>query len=125
MVVEAAPGFDDDPSFSGVLEPLAVQALVAKLAVEALDVSVLPGAAWSDERRTDVLISQPAHDGTGGELGAIVAADELRFAVQLHESRERQDHILRSDPTGHLDRQALARVLVEDTKKLECRSVSQ
>lgn len=77
VVVEVTPALDDDLRFARILEPLAVEALVSQLAVEALDVAVLPRTARCDERRTDVLVSEPPHDRTGGKLGAVVAAHEL------------------------------------------------
>jgi hypothetical protein len=55
LVVELAPALDQDARFRSAAEPLAVEQLVAQLAVEVLDDAVLPRAARRDERRSDRL----------------------------------------------------------------------
>lgn len=45
LVVELAPAFDDHLGLGAAAEPLAIQQLVAQLAVEALDEAVLPRTA--------------------------------------------------------------------------------
>src|SRR5579883_1392316 len=125
MVVKASPAFDDDLGFPCVAEPFPVQALVSELSMEALNIAVLPRAAWGDERRSDVLVSEPAHDSCCSELSSIVTSDVLRLAVDFHQPRERQNHVLRSDPPSYLDSQALASVFVENAQQLECRSVGK
>ena len=47
-IVMAPPAFDDDLGLAQSVEDLAVEQLVAKAGVEALDVAVLPGAASLD-----------------------------------------------------------------------------
>jgi signal transduction histidine kinase len=47
-IVMAPPAFDDDLSFSEGVEDLAVEQLIAKAGVEALDVAVLPRTAPLD-----------------------------------------------------------------------------
>ncbi len=49
-VVLPAPTLDDDLRFPERVEDFSVQQLVPKLAVEGLDVSVLPGATRFDEK---------------------------------------------------------------------------
>src|ERR1700757_2512991 len=47
-IVMAPPAFDDDLSFSEGVEDLAIEQLIAKAGVEALDVAVLPKTAPLD-----------------------------------------------------------------------------
>jgi len=53
LVVELPPAFDQHLRFGAAEEPFPVQKLVPKLAVEALDEPVLPGATRRDEGRAD------------------------------------------------------------------------
>lgn len=46
MVVELPPAFDQYTSLTDIAEPLAVEALIPQLAVEAFDKAVLPGPTW-------------------------------------------------------------------------------
>lgn len=60
------------------LEPLLIQALVPELAVEALDVAVLHGAARLDEDVQDAMRAGPGHEGPAGGLRAVVGAHRMR-----------------------------------------------
>ena len=42
------PAFDDDLSLSQRVEDFAIEQFIAQARIEALDVAVLPGAAWRD-----------------------------------------------------------------------------
>jgi len=50
-VVQPHPLLDEDNILGQCVEDLAVQELVSELAVEALDVAVLPRSGWLDEQR--------------------------------------------------------------------------
>lgn len=58
-------------------------------------------------------IPQPAHDSGSGKFGAVVRPNERGLAVQAHQSRQRQNHILRPQAGADLDRQALAGVFID------------
>jgi len=90
----AAPSLDQHLGLFETVEDLAVQELVAKLAVEALVVAVLPGA-----RRRDIegLHRDPAElvlDGFGRELAAVVGPDVIRGAVADKELGEDLQHVV-------------------------------
>ena len=125
LVAEVPPSLVDHAGLPHVVEPLAVQALVAELAVEALDVAVLPRSARRDKRGTNILGPPPSHHGPGREPGTVVAAKVLWLAVELHEPREREDHVLRSDPAADFDRQAFTRVLIEHAQQFDRGAVGQ
>lgn len=63
-------------------EPVLVQALVAELAVEALDVAVLHGAARLDQQMRDAVLLGPRDEGATGELGAVVGTHGARIAAE-------------------------------------------
>jgi hypothetical protein len=50
----------------------------------------------------------------GDELRPVVRADVARRTMHAHEPREHFDDARRANATGHVDRQALARELVDD-----------
>src|SRR5690606_40180644 len=82
---ELPPAFDQHLRFGAAAEPFPVQKLVLKLAVEALDEPVLPGATRRDEGRADRRVAQPAHHLGRGELGAVVGAED-RKSTRLNSS---------------------------------------
>jgi len=112
-VVRVAPHLDQDLRLEQGVEALSVQALVAQPAVERLDVAVLPGAARLGEQRLHVDPPQPAAPRPRRELRAVVRADVGRRSAPHAEVGEHVEHILRTQPPRDLDRQALARVLVD------------
>ena len=57
-VVATAPGFEDDACLLAAAEPLAAQALVAELAVEAFVCAVLPRLSGIDIRGMDTGVDQ-------------------------------------------------------------------
>lgn len=58
MVVELTPAFDQHACFSDVAEPLAIQALIAKLFVKALNEAVLSWPTRCDVHTAYVLIGR-------------------------------------------------------------------
>jgi hypothetical protein len=78
VVVLLAPAFDDAASMIHGDEPVLIEALIAELAIEALDVGVLDWLAWTDERQSDVLPVRPGVERLALELGAVIHGDRLR-----------------------------------------------
>ena len=97
-----------------VLELLAVQELVAELAVERLRVTVLPRARWRDVQRTGARPLQPGPHHLGRELRAVVAADPMRRAPAFRRDSDQDDMDLfgRHAPAC-LQRQAFTCVLIK------------
>ena len=71
-VVVPAPGFDHSLGFLESVEDFAVEQFIAQLAVEALAVAILPGAAWFDLGGLGAHSSNPCPQCLGNELWAIV-----------------------------------------------------
>ena len=74
IVILGAPLLKDDLCFEQAAEEFAVEALIAQLVVEALDVTVLPRRARPNVDGLDRLLLEPVLDRVGDELRAIVAA---------------------------------------------------
>jgi hypothetical protein len=89
--------FDQDLRFAQRVEDLAVQQLVAQLAVEALAVAILPRAAGRDVQRLRAELVEPL---------AQLRRHHLRTVV-------------RADASGRHDRQRLLRVLVDQRQDLD------
>ena len=93
--------------------------LVAKLAVERLVDAILPRLARVDERRLDLRGQQPAQHGSGDELGAVIRPQIARRPMHTDEPREDLNDAAGSNAARDVDRQALARELVDDGQTLQ------
>src|ERR671921_858178 len=114
-----APGADDDLSLLQAVEDLAFQALVPELPIEALAVAVLPRAARGNVQGLRPELLQPLAKSLGDHLGAVVTANMLRHARLEHGIRQGLDHAQAVDPPLHSERQALARVLVDERQNAQ------
>jgi len=81
----APPALDHDLRLLQRIEDLPVQQLVAQASVEALDVPVLPWAAWSDVGGLSTDRGNPFLHGLGDELGPVVRPDVARHSAQDEE----------------------------------------
>lgn len=94
VIVKLAPFLNDDLGFPARDEPFPIQAFVVQLAIEAFLKPVLPGAARLDIGGADILVPQPLHHCRCRKFRAIVRPDVGRFAIQPHQARQRQNHVL-------------------------------
>ncbi len=118
-MVVLAPLLDEDFGLGARAKPLPAQALVAELAVEAFVGSILPRLARIAERGIDAGLVQPLEQCAADELGAVVRAQRARCAVHADQAAEHLDHPARTDAALDVDRQALARPLVDDRQAFE------
>ena len=95
------------------VEDLAIEQLIAKAGVEALDVAVLPRTAPLDIGSLGADSGDPSLDGLGDELRSVVGADVTGDAAQDEEVGQNVDHIDRLELAGDTDRQAFMGELVE------------
>src|SRR6476661_8844757 len=93
-VVVASPALDDDLGLAQTVEDLAVEQLIAKAGVEALDVAVLPRTASLDVSGLDADSCDPFLHGLGDELRSVVRADVSGNALQDEEVGQNVDHRL-------------------------------
>src|SRR4051794_15136974 len=115
-IVMAPPAFDDDLSFSEGVEDLAIEQLIAKAGVEALDVAVLPRTASLDVSGLGAASCNPFLHGLGDALRPVVGADVSGDATQDEEVGQNVDHIDRLELAGDTDGQAFMGELGTDTE---------
>lgn len=92
LIVILAEGFDEASGMAQVREEVFVQALVAELAIEAFDISVLRRFTWADKTVPDVVLVAPALEGDAGKLRAVVGQKSGRAAAELDEVIEDPSH---------------------------------
>jgi hypothetical protein len=112
-VVVAPPALDDDSGLSERVEDFAVEQLIAKSRVEALDVAVLPRTAPLDVSGLGAGNRDPFLHGLSHELRSVVGPDVSGNAMQDEEVGQNVDHIDRLELAGDTDRQAFMAELVE------------
>ena len=118
-VVVASPILDHDLGLLQCVENLAVEQLIAQLAIEAFAIAILPWASRLD-------VSGPGSDGgdpipkrLGDELRAVVRTDVRRDAPRDEQLAECLDDIGRLELPRDTDGQALAAELVDDAQHPE------
>lgn len=104
---------DHDLGLFQRVEDLAVEQLVTESGIEAFDVTVLPRRAGLDEGRPGSDRGDPAPDGLGDELRAVVGPDESRGTAQDEQVGQHVDHVGRRELAADPDRQALPGELVQ------------
>jgi len=112
-VVVIPPAIDQDLRFSKRVEDLAIKQLVSKLAIEALDESVLPRAPRFNVQRRDTDIAQPASHSLGGKLSTVVRADVPWDTSCRHQPCQSLKHIAVAEISRHIDRKTLSRMLID------------
>ena len=75
-------------------EPVLVEALVAELAVEGLDVSVLIRLAGFDEEQLDASRMSPGQHGPAAEFLAVIGSDRLGQATCRSQLVKNADELL-------------------------------
>src|SRR5262245_26303673 len=119
MVVVPPPLLRQHLRLQHAVELLGVEQFVSHLAVERLRVAVLPRRPRVDVQRLQAGARHPHPDRLGDELRPVVAADVRRRPTPLHHPRQHCDHRLGRHAPLHLQRQALARVLVHQREPLQ------
>src|SRR5512135_200670 len=113
------------PGLGLALELLAVQELVAELAVERLRVAILPGARRRHVQRPGAGPLQPIPHRLRRELRAVVAADPMRRAPATRRDLGQDDaDLLGRHAPACLQRQAFTSVLINQTQPLQAPAVA-
>ena len=99
-VVVASPALDDDLGLAQTVEDLAVEQLIAKAGVEALDVAVLPRTASLDVSGLGSDSCDPFLHSLGDKLRSVVGSDVTGDAPQDEEVGQNVDHIDRFEFAG-------------------------
>ena len=124
MVVGRSPLADNLLGFGKRVECFARQALVAKPTVEALDVAILPGAAWFDERRADINAAEKPSNATTDELRSVVTSDECRNASHREHVHQEINQVITREPARDLQGNAFPGVLIDQRQDFQRTSVA-
>src|ERR1700685_2861447 len=113
LVVVLAPVLDHDLCLGEAGEDLDGEQLVTDPRPERLDVGVLPGGAGLDVSAPGAGEAAPVPQRVGGELRAVVAANELRRAAPRdNEAIKNSDSRVGVDSPAALDGEGLAGELI-------------
>ena len=93
MIILPFPPSGQYLSFLHSREDLTVEEFIPKFSIEALDVSVLPGAARLNEQSLDTQSREPLPDGFSHELGSVVRPDVFGDTVLQHQLCQRSEYI--------------------------------
>jgi len=119
LVVVAAPLGDQHSGVCEVVEVMVVQALVAELAVEALDVGVLRRLAGCDQLQIDPPTIGPSVHRSACELRSLVGADRPGRSPELGDLIEHVRNVAARDPVIDRDIQALSGEVIHDRQALD------
>jgi len=112
-IVRLPPLLDQHLYFLQCVEDLPVQELIPELAIEALDIAVLPRTSGFYVQRPRSHSPEPLPDCFRRELGAVVRPDVLRHSPLYHELAQTIQDVIRPDVSSRPYCQALSGVLVD------------
>ena len=118
-----APLLDDDGGLLQAVEDFAVEAFVAELPVEGLAIAILPWAARRYVERLRSQLCKPAAHNLCRHLRAVVGTNVFRHTALDHHVGHGVDDAKAVDATGHSDRQAFPRELVDQRHQSELATV--
>jgi len=124
-VVMLAPPARDAADLLQAVEDLAIEQFIAKAGIEALDISILPGAAGFDVEGGDTEPTQPLSHRMGDELGTIIGPDMFRRPMLDEQVGQHVDHVVGPEPSQRHHRQTFAAELVDDIEHPELASVAR
>lgn len=125
-LVEVAPPIGDDlASLDQRREPVFIEAFIAELAVEALDVAVLHGFAGFDQDVFDAMLLCPSDEGAAGELRAVVRAHRAGIAAEAGDLLQHTHHVGPADAMVHRDVNAFMGEVVGDGQALDAAATGQ
>jgi hypothetical protein len=119
FLVLASPLLDAHARFGTVPEPVHVEALIAKLPVEAVVGGVLSGLSRGDKGALDAGATEPAEHGKREELRTVVRAQGLRRATRSDEPVEHFDDAGRANAPADIDGERFVGPLVDHGEALE------
>ena len=122
-VVLTTPPLDQHLRLLERVEDLTGEQFVSKFAVEALAVTVLPRRTRFDEERLHTDTLQPVSHDLGRKLRPVVRPDVLGHATRNEQPGQSLKYVVALERSSDVDRQALARVLIDDRQHAEATTV--
>src|SRR5215467_3142094 len=118
-IVVTPPLLDHDLRFRAGSKPFKAKTFVPELAVKAFVRPVLPGLAGFAERHVHAVLCSPLQDSPRDELRTIVGAQVARRTMNADQLGQDFDHAPRANRSGHVNRQAFTRVLIDHRQTLQ------
>ena len=113
VVVVPPPLLNLEAGIDEIQKPVCGETLVAKAAVKALDVGILNGFAWTDERELHAVPIRPDVERPRNELGPVID-DQGAWEPALGRQRiERRNHAGCRQRSVRIDARAFARELID------------
>jgi len=85
VIIPPSAVFDYHLCFGQAVEEFGIKAFTAKRAVEAFITAILPGFAWFDPTRDNLLVFHKRRQGMGDEFWAVVTAKIQRASITGNE----------------------------------------
>ena len=104
LIVVTPPSLDYDLRLVEAVEPVHVQAFIAKRSVEGFDVTVVGRFTWPTEVDVGPMPVCSQVEKASRELGAVVDEQILRLPACGDETIKCSHHVLRAQPASNLDR---------------------
>jgi len=82
LVVVLPPDSDGGSGLVQRLEPVLVQTLITKLAVEALNIAVLHWPPWFDQDVPNAMALRPGHEDAASEFRPVVSSHSQRISAE-------------------------------------------
>ena len=125
MVIMMPPFLGNHLRFFQGIKHLAIQQLIPQASVKALIITVLPRTARLDVKCSDLEPFQPAFDGFGCKLTAIIAADMIGEATLYKQVGQHIHHIIGFQAVAHAQRQTFARIFINYGQNTDFTSVDK
>lgn len=119
MIVVVTPIMEEDARFAEGIDQFAIQALGPEAAIEALDISILPGASRIDVNGLDAFLREPALDGRGNELRSVVTANITGSTFVGDDLLKQFQDIDRFDRPVGVDAVAFPRILIDEVENAQ------
>ena len=117
VVVVVAPIGEDHSRLAQGVDQLSIKTLCPEATVEALGISVLPGATGINVESLDVVYPQPLLDDLGNELRPIVRAYVFRRPMLLDSFLQDGQHIGCFDCQIRVDAVTLTRKRIDQVER--------
>src|SRR5215813_11305325 len=118
-IVVTPPLLDHDLRFRAGSKPFKAKTFIPELAVKAFVCTVLPWLAGIAERHVHAVVRSPLQDSPRDELRTVVRAQVARRTMNADQLGQHFNHAPRANRSGHVNRQAFTRVLIDHGQTLQ------
>ena len=112
LVVVKSPNVNGAPGLLQRLKAVLIQTFIPKLALKALDVSVLSRATWLNQDMLNSMLLHPSHKCSASKLWPVVCPDSFGVAPKRSGSVQKTGHVIPTNAKVGRDVHALVREVV-------------